>query len=68
MAISVLLVDDDPDLSIMLRTLLRGQDFQIRAVFNGEDGHPLVLGRPAPDPVSTGCPGQRGARPGCRRR
>jgi DNA-binding response OmpR family regulator len=38
MAISVLLIDDDPDLSIMLRTLLRGQDFQIRAVFTGGDG------------------------------
>ncbi len=38
MAVDVLLIDDDPDLAIMLRTLLRGQDFQIRAVFSGEDG------------------------------
>jgi len=38
MAVEVLLIDDDPDLAIMLRTLLRGQDFQIRAVFNGKDG------------------------------
>ncbi|HUS83806.1 MAG TPA: response regulator [Anaerolineales bacterium] len=38
MAVDVLLIDDDPDLAIMLRTLLRGQDFQIRAVFTGEEG------------------------------
>jgi len=38
MAVEVLLIDDDPDLAMMLRTLLRGQDFQIRAVFNGEEG------------------------------
>jgi len=38
MAVDVLLIDDDPDLAIMLRTLLRGQDFQIRAVFSGEEG------------------------------
>lgn len=38
MAIDVLLIDDDPDLSVMLRTLLRGQDFQIQAVYTGEDG------------------------------
>ena len=38
MAVEVLLIDDDPDLSIMLRTLLRGQDFQIQAVFSGEEG------------------------------
>jgi DNA-binding response OmpR family regulator len=38
MAVEVLLIDDDPDLAMMLRTLLRGQDFQIRAVFTGEDG------------------------------
>ena len=38
MAIEVLLIDDDPDLSTMLRTLLRGQDFQIKAVFSSEDG------------------------------
>ena len=38
MAVEVLLIDDDPDLAMMLRTLLRGQDFQIRAVFAGEEG------------------------------
>ena len=38
MAVDVLLIDDDPDLSIMLRTLLRGKDFQIKAVFSGEEG------------------------------
>jgi DNA-binding response OmpR family regulator len=38
MAVEVLLIDDDPDLSIMLRTLLKGQDFQLRAVFSGEEG------------------------------
>ncbi len=38
MAVEVLLIDDDPDLAMMLRTLLRGQDFQIRSVFTGEEG------------------------------
>lgn len=38
MAVEVLLIDDDPDLSIMLRNLLRGQDFQIHAVYAGEEG------------------------------
>jgi len=38
MAVDVLLIDDDPDLSIMLRTLLRGKDFQVKAVFSGEEG------------------------------
>ncbi len=38
MAIEVLLIDDDVELSIMLRTLLRGQDFQIQAVCSGEEG------------------------------
>ncbi len=38
MAVNVLLIDDDTDLSIMLRTLLRGQDFQIHAVYSGEEG------------------------------
>ena len=38
MAVDVLLIDDDTDLAIMLRTLLRGQDIQIRAVFSGEEG------------------------------
>jgi DNA-binding response OmpR family regulator len=38
MAIEVLLVDDDVDLAMMLRTLLRGQDFQIRSVRTGQEG------------------------------
>ena len=38
MAIQTLLIDDDADLSVMLRTLLKGQDFDIRAVFNGKEG------------------------------
>jgi two-component system response regulator MprA len=38
MAIEVLLIDDDVDLSMMLRTLLRGQDIQIRSVCSGEAG------------------------------
>jgi DNA-binding response OmpR family regulator len=38
MAINVVLIDDDPDISIMLRTLLRGQDFQIRAAYSGPEG------------------------------
>ncbi len=38
MAIEVLLIDDDPDLSTMLRTLLRGQDFQIKAVYSSVEG------------------------------
>jgi len=38
MAIEILLIDDDPDFSIMLRTLLRGRDFQVRSVYTGEDG------------------------------
>lgn len=38
MAINVLLIDDDPEISIMLRTLLRGQDFQIRAAYSGGEG------------------------------
>jgi DNA-binding response OmpR family regulator len=38
MAIEVLLIDDDTDLAIMLRTLLRGQDFQIHAVHTGIEG------------------------------
>jgi len=46
MAIEVLLIDDDPDLSTMLRTLLRGQDFQIKAVFSSEEGIATVK---APD-------------------
>lgn len=38
MAIEILLIDDDPDFSIMLRTLLRGRDFQVQAVYTGDDG------------------------------
>jgi DNA-binding response OmpR family regulator len=38
MAIDILLIDDDPDFSIMLRTLLRGRDFQVRSVYTGDDG------------------------------
>jgi two-component system KDP operon response regulator KdpE len=38
MAIEILLIDDDPDFSMMLRTLLRGRDFQVRAVFSGDEG------------------------------
>ncbi len=38
MAIEVLLIDDDPDFSIMLRALLRGQDFQIHSVYTGQEG------------------------------
>jgi two-component system KDP operon response regulator KdpE len=50
MAVEVLLIDDDPDLSIMLRTLLRGQDFQIQAVFSGEEGIDVCKKEP-PDVV-----------------
>jgi DNA-binding response OmpR family regulator len=38
MTIRVLLIDDDPDVAVTLRTLLRGQDFDIQPVFSGEDG------------------------------
>lgn len=38
MATEILLIDDDPDFSTMLQTLLRGRDFQVGAVFSGEDG------------------------------
>ncbi len=38
MAIEILLIDDDPDFSIMLRTLLRGRDFQVRSVYSGNEG------------------------------
>lgn len=50
MAIEVLLIDDDPDLSIMLRTLLRGQDFQIQAVYTGSGGIEVCKDSP-PDVV-----------------
>ncbi len=38
MTIRVLLIDDDPDVAVTLRTLLRGQDFDIQPVFSGEEG------------------------------
>lgn len=38
MTLHVLLIDDDPDLAVTLRTLLRGQDFDIEPVFSGKDG------------------------------
>jgi two-component system KDP operon response regulator KdpE len=38
MAIDILLIDDDPDFSTMLRTLLRGRDFLVEAVYSGEEG------------------------------
>jgi two-component system OmpR family response regulator len=50
MAIEVLLIDDDVDLSMMLRTLLRGQDIQIRSVSSGEEGVRSVQDNP-PDVV-----------------
>ena len=52
MAIEVLLIDDDPDLSTMLRTLLRGQDFQIKSVLSSEEGIQAVQNpERAPDVV-----------------
>ena len=50
MAIEVLLIDDDPELSIILRTLLRGQDFQIQAVCSGREGIEACKEKP-PDVV-----------------
>jgi len=50
MAIEVLLIDDDVDLSMMLRTLLRGQDIQIRSACSGEEGIRSVQDNP-PDVV-----------------
>ena len=38
MAIEVLMIDDDPDFSAMIRILLRGQDFRIKSVVSGEVG------------------------------
>lgn len=38
MTLQVLLIDDDPDVAITLRTLLRGQDFDIQPVFTGSEG------------------------------
>ena len=38
MAIEILLIDDDPDFSIMLRTLLKGKDFQVHTAYTGGEG------------------------------
>ncbi len=38
MAIEVLIIDDDPDFSAMIRILLRGQDFQIKSELSSEEG------------------------------
>ena len=38
MTLQVLLIDDDPDVAVTLRTLLRGQDFDIQPVFSGREG------------------------------
>lgn len=38
MTLHVLMIDDDPDVATTLRTLLRGQDFDIQAVFSGQEG------------------------------
>ena len=38
MAIEILLIDDDPDFSSMLRSLLGGRDFEVRAAYSGEEG------------------------------
>lgn len=38
MTLRVLLIDDDPDVAVTLRTLLRGQDFDIQPVFSGREG------------------------------
>ena len=38
MAISVLLIDDDPEICMILRTMLCGEDYQLRAVPSGEEG------------------------------
>lgn len=50
MPIQALLIDDDPDLSVMLRTILRGQDFDIRAAYSGQEGVEACRANP-PDVV-----------------
>jgi two-component system KDP operon response regulator KdpE len=50
MTLNVLMIDDDPDVATTLRTLLRGQDFEIQAVFEGEEGV-KVCQETAPDIV-----------------
>jgi DNA-binding response OmpR family regulator len=36
--IQTLLIDDDPDLAAVLKTLLRGQDFELHSYLTGEAG------------------------------
>ena len=38
MAIEILLIDDDPDFSSMLRSLLGGRDFEVHSAYSGEEG------------------------------
>jgi DNA-binding response OmpR family regulator len=38
MTIEILLIDDDPDFSTMLQSLLGGRDFEVRAAYSGEEG------------------------------
>lgn len=50
MTMSVLMIDDDPDVAMTLRTLLRGQDFEIEPVYAAEQGI-AVCQEQAPDIV-----------------
>jgi len=38
MPIQTLLIDDDPDLAAVMKSLLRGQDFEVHAVLTGAEG------------------------------
>lgn len=38
MTMSVLMIDDDPDVAVTLRTLLRGQDFEIEPIYTAKQG------------------------------
>lgn len=38
MRMFVLMIDDDPDVAVTLRSLLRGQDFDIEPVYNAAEG------------------------------
>lgn len=38
MTMSVLMIDDDPDVAVTLQSLLRGQDFEIEPVYTAEHG------------------------------
>jgi DNA-binding response OmpR family regulator len=38
MAIQTLLIDDDPDLAAVMRSLLRGQDVEVHSVLTGAEG------------------------------